>query len=243
MNKYINEQLSYSSLKAFSKSPNHFIRYRERKLKSTPAQEFGVAFHHLVLQPESFDDHFAVAPKVDKRTKKGKETIEKFEQLHASKKTISIEEMALMSSMAHVIKGDKRVDDFMIKTEKEVHGEGQIRGLNFHGFADILKEGHFVADLKTCRDASPTAFARDAYNMDYHLQAAIYCRLFNVPKFFWIAIEKDEPFNVSVFEQSEDAKRKSMMYLDRLIEDFKNWDGNAGSYTKTIDKLDLPSWA
>ena len=72
------EGLSRSALWKFHKIP---ALYQHEKLnplyikpEQTPAMVFGNLLHCLVLEPEDFESTYAVAPKVDKRTKDGKAT-------------------------------------------------------------------------------------------------------------------------------------------------------------------------
>ena len=66
------DYLSYSALKAFAKSPNHYLQYVNKEHTETPAMVLGSLTHCLVLEPERFAAKFAVAPKVDRRTNSGK---------------------------------------------------------------------------------------------------------------------------------------------------------------------------
>ena len=53
-------RLSYSALCAFKKSPNHLLKYWEGKTKVTDAIQFGSIIHKLLLEPDSFNDDYAV---------------------------------------------------------------------------------------------------------------------------------------------------------------------------------------
>ena len=117
-----------------------------------------------------------------------------------------------------------------------------IEGVPFKGIADIVGET-WVADLKTTKDASPSGFSRSATNLMYHLQGAAYCALWEVPHFYWIAVETEAPWNVQVFKQDADALAKSDQTLRNLIHRWKRWDGKPASYTQGIENLELPKWA
>ena len=53
-------KLSYSSLKEFAKSPNHFIQYIERKFEASDAMIFGSAVHCAILEPDEFHNRYFV---------------------------------------------------------------------------------------------------------------------------------------------------------------------------------------
>ena len=45
-------RLSFSSLKAFSKSPAHWVYYKKREFKQSPAMRRGWLTHLIALEPE-----------------------------------------------------------------------------------------------------------------------------------------------------------------------------------------------
>jgi hypothetical protein len=57
-NKYL--PLSFSSLKAFARSPLQFIDYKENKKEPTPAMLFGTLVHRALLEPEKYSRTVAV---------------------------------------------------------------------------------------------------------------------------------------------------------------------------------------
>ena len=130
----------------------------------------------------------------------------------------------------------------LFSIDVEVLLEGEIKGLPFKGFADIIGKD-YVADLKSCNDASPEKFSRDAYNLQYHLQAAIYLELTGKDRYYVIAVESSAPFNVAVYEMDFEMITSGRKMLYELIEKFKNWDGLPETYSQKIELLSLPRWA
>ena len=236
--------LSYSSLKAFAKSPNHFIHYKTRPQPDAAHFAFGRAVHGYVLERDQFEENFAVSPKFDKRTKVGKEGFAEFSSQVGERQVIDESDLRTIQAINFAIDEHIPATDLLSNTEREMHLHGDIDGVPFHGFGDAVNiEAGFCLDLKTCRDSSPESFMRDAHNLDYHLQAAVYRALFGVDRFYWIAVEKEAPFNVTVFMQSEDAANKSDHYLNTLLTKWKAWDGKSQPYSNEVLTLDLPRWA
>jgi hypothetical protein len=112
--------------------------------------------------------------------------------------------------------------------------------------------GHIVFDLKTTKDAEPEAFSRAAFP-GYHLQAALYISAMraaglDINRMLFVAVEKEPPFAVSVFETSVDSDeflraRESLTYLLRRFADARDsgvWEG----YTDCSTALPLkaPAW-
>ena len=233
--------LSYSSLKAFGKSPNHFLQYINREVEPTPAMIKGSAFHCLVLEAGKFRSDYAVAPKVDRRTKAGKEMWANFSEENEGKEIITQQDWNDISEMAKAFY-DYEHSSYLISTDVEVLLEGEIKGLPFKGYADIVGMD-YIADVKTCQDASPEKFARDAYNLQYHLQAAIYCELTGKDRYYIIAVESSAPYNVAVYEMDFEMITAGKKLLYDLIEKFKDWDGLPETYSQKIELLSLPRWA
>lgn len=237
------DYLSSSALKSFAKSPNHYIEYVTGKKETTPAMLFGSAFHCWILEPKEFAKRYAVAPKVDRRTKAGKEVWNAFVEGSKDMDVLTQQDMGLILDMHARIRehapAQKIIDDC---TSYELMIDGTIADVTFRGIADGLSDSYIV-DLKTCQDASPEAFQRTAYQSFYHEQAAAYQLLFGVQKFYWIAIEKNAPYNVAVYQQSQDAFMKAKHHLESLVRQWDAWDGKPQSYGNEVFMLNLPKWA
>ena len=74
------EGISRSQLWKIRESPEKFKYAMEHPEEPTPALLFGQMVHKLVLEPDTFDEEFIVAPEVDKRTKEGKAAWAQFEE-------------------------------------------------------------------------------------------------------------------------------------------------------------------
>lgn len=235
------DYLSYSQLKAFAKSPNHYLAYLEQTFEPTPQMVLGSAIHCRFLEPKQFHERYIAAPKVDRRTKDGKAAYELFLSEKGNKEELTLDQLELVYTVQAKLTETLPIQ-FLGACENEVERYGEIHGERFKAVADMVCT-NWVADLKTCQDASPEGFMRAAHNLDYHLQAAIYRAVFNVDKFFWIAVETSAPFNVQVYQQSEEAKLYSDRRLYNLIQQYQRWDGNPQGYSSQILQLDLPRWA
>jgi hypothetical protein len=236
------DYLSYSSIKEFAKSPNHYIEYVKAKKQPkapTESQGFGTAFHCYLLEPDKFVQRFATRD-FDKRKPSHKEEYEGL--LNAGISVVSLKDFEKIQIMAENVDKNPASKFLMSQlTATEVLVEDEIFGYKFRAVLDVLAD-KYVADLKTCNDSSVTAFAKDANNFDYHLQGAVYSSLTN-KRFCWIAVEKNPPYNVSVFVQSEEAFKISESYLSILVDKFIHWDGQPQGYSDSeFFELDLPPW-
>lgn len=75
-------------------------------------------------------------------------------------------------------------------------------------FLAETKDGlHYMVDWKSCRDASPKGFRSDFFRFRYDVQAVFYSMVvgINPQHFYFVAIEKEEPFNVGVYNLSPET--------------------------------------
>lgn len=112
--------------------------------------------------------------------------------------------------------------------------------------------GGFILDGKTTGDASAEDFARSAWNMDYHLQAAIYTDIVQAyyrtdtpPTFAWLASEKEAPHCCAYYTAGENLiehGRREYRELLRVYGECERtgiWPG----YSEDLAPLVLPAWA
>lgn len=234
-------KLSYSSLKAFAKSPNHYLLYKDRKIKPTPAMQLGSIADCLVLTPEEFERQYSVLPEIDRRTKEGKAIYETFLEDAQGKELVKMETYREAKSIADAVIHHREAME-LLQGQKQVELNGEIHGIEFRGFADAVNSNS-VIDLKTTQDASPSAFQKQAYNLMYHLQCAIYLELSGADNFYWVAVENKAPHNVAIYAPDQDFKDRGQELLYDLCQRFKAWDGIPESYSQQIELLTLPNWA
>lgn len=239
--------LSYSSLKEFGKSPAHYIEYLRKERKSTPAMLFGSMVHCMILQPDQFDNQFAVMENVDRRTKEGKAKYEEFLIASAGKEVVTQEqhdEVALLCnkvlSMPHI----KTLVDNCHTFEQEWRQD--INGLPFRGFFDGVSD-EYILEIKTTNDASPKNITNDFFNRQYHMQGGLYNHV-SGKKVKYLIIETAAPYNVMVADADTSFLEKGMNDVLRLSSDFKScMDGNMFDmgydfFTEGQFVVNLPAW-
>lgn len=164
--------LSPSSLRAFCRSPRHFIAYKLGKFKPTPAMIFGSLVDCLITQPDKFDQHFYFPPEGAKLT--SKEGASAWLSLwdiqcpanFADAKALALEMMereqrskitqALYNEAEKLIAKMRRNQPFHYTLEEADQFQTKItfqfEGWDILGFADMAKTGEWVADLKMAPD-------------------------------------------------------------------------------------------
>lgn len=150
--------LSFSSFKAFCKSPSHFMGYKLKKRTETRAMFFGSALDCLITEPEEFENRFIVADRPDMRYKANKiawaEINEKAES--EGKQVITTDERRAAKSMcdyAYQDTASRWVLDQVTHTQVKLSWE--FSGWRWRGVADFVGNDIF-ADLKVINPMDPT---------------------------------------------------------------------------------------
>jgi len=126
-------------------------------------------------------------------------------------------------------------DEYSFLTDKPDH-----HGLLYRVRPDRLlvknDEPQVIIDWKSCRDASEKAFRSSFWKFRYDLQAAFYCSILEVPmdQFFYVAIEKEFPYNSAVFSIDEDTQMRAMRELELIKERIGEWKENPSPETSGL---------
>ncbi len=232
-------QLSYSSLKAFMKSPAHFIAYKNNVFTESSSMRLGTAVHSALLEPEKFKSIYDVTD-LRKNTKAYKEMV----AINPDKIYLNNSDWRSIQEIKRRFSQNKEaVDLLFLCSAREQEVKGNINGIPFRGFVDAMSgNGGVIVDIKTTQDASAEGFGKSVYNFAYHLQAAIYKELTGAQEFYIIAIENTSPYNVCIYGLSQEALDSGYSKLHKGIDDFKGWDGKETGY-KNYGILNLPRWA
>ena len=151
---------------------------------------------------------------------------------------------------AEVIKSNRHVMRYLDGAQRELSMFWQTaRGNRIKARMDFKPTGPVLGDIKTTMDASPTGFAREAFNRGYTLQSAFYTDLWNlvgdtrIDRFVFIAYEKRSRV-VTVFHCTDrfiEEGRNAYLAALAQVEDALAtgiWPG----YTEDEVELDLPVW-
>jgi len=243
------DYLSSSDIRRLLRSPAH---YRAPAPVASPAQEFGTLVHMAVLEPETWAERYKPSPKIDRRTKEGKLAYEN-QQLRAVADGITF---VSEDTHAHVERLAASVHAHLGTSGILAGGMAEVSGFveDFGGVKarirpDYLKDD-VIVDLKTCTDARPEAFLRSVMTYQYHVQMAWYLDIAKAidgkeRRFLWVAVEKEAPFGVAVYEPTIAMWSQGWALYQKAIQIFKDCDAldHYPCYTTDVQKLDLPKWA
>jgi len=249
---------SKSSLDHVSRSMMHYFHNKNNPKEQTDAMLLGSAFHCLSLTPEKFENKFAIAPKVDKRTSAGKDLWNSFLSANKGKSILTKEDGDRADAMAKALLSHPDAAEMLMNGTPEVamFWTHKQTGLKCKGKTDFLRNDRIMIELKKTSDASYHEFQRKINDYRYHVQAAFYLDVIkaatgqDMKGFLFAAVEKDAPFNIGVYameqEDLEVGKREYMKDLLVYRECLKTgiWPSyNYENGQPMIKKLKLPKWA
>lgn len=245
------DALSASGAKHLLRSPAHYLAQKEKPMEPTASMRLGTAVHTMILEPEKADIEIARAPKVDKRTKVGKETIELFEREHQGKLILDADVFDKAAAIADAVARHPIARDLLQGGQPEVSMLWKAYdGVPCKARFDYYR-GDGIVDVKTTQDASPEAFARSIASFKYHMQAAHYLQGYrevtgwDADYFTFVAVESEPPYAIGIYRLDEASLQTGRMLMEKAAMAFRTaadpvqWKG----YARDIETISVPSWA
>lgn len=222
-----------------------------------PVLRFGRLIHFAVLQPHLLAERYFITDlkRFDPRTKDYAAEVARA----GGRELVKREDFEAALSLSREVRQHPTagwlLEEGELSPEVSFYWKDPVTGLLCRGRADGLRPdpndpGAFYAiDVKGVEDASPEGFARTAANYDYHMQDAHYrnglarCGL-RITNFLFIAVEKDAPHLVGVYEMDERARELGRLQTMAALETWARcqasgvWPG----YSEEVEPLALPGW-
>lgn len=222
----------------------------------TPDMQLGSLVHTLVLEPAHLERDWAVQPKINRRTKAGKEEAAAFEKMNAGKHVVTEEQFRRSQAIAGAVTRHPKASVIFQDgvPEQSLYWIDPDTGVLCKCRPDWWRERFLIADLKTAVDASQDGFERAIFNFGYHISAAMY--LDGVKQhtgedlpFVFSVVEKEPPFAVANYHIHDEAialgrkqYKEALEVFARCMEkgtDRRHWPG----YPLELQSIDLPGWA
>lgn len=245
-----------SDLFKILESPEKFKYYLEHPEPPTKALAFGSLFHAMVLEPETVERDFAVAPNVDRRTKFGKDMFAKFEKDSYGKIAVAQDMVDLAVEMRDAV-AKHELASKLLRGQHEVafSWKDDITGEMVKCKVDVFREFEDkvrIVDLKSTENAETEAFTKAAINMGYDMQAAMYSKIVEQctgkrVDFIFLAVEKKPPYAINILEADGPLMVYGYDKYRKCIGDYSlckkdgNWYGYLGP-KENINMLCLPSY-
>ena len=241
--------ISKSGLDRIDQSPAHYRASLVEPRKETPALVFGSAAHCWILETDHISERYVIAPEgIDRRTKDGKAA---WSRMEASGKTIiSVDDAETLENMLASVHSHPVANELLDNGIAESSVFAELLGVPVKCRPDWLHDNSVIVDLKTTDNAGPNAFAKSCASYRYHVQAAFYsdiCREIglDIKAFVFLAVEKNPPYAVSVYELDSDSIEVGRTLYQRNLETYRrcleadHWP----AYSQSIETLSLPRWA
>lgn len=244
------DAVSVSTLKRFAEAPAkaHVSR------ADTDAMRAGRLIHSAVLEAWSFDALYQ-RTELDRRGTKAWQE-EETAALSAGRQLVKAAEWEQAAAIRDAVLAHPVARDLLapgLEAEASIFWTDAATGLACRARADgIRRADRMVVDVKTTVDASPDEFSRGAAKWRHHWQEAFYRAGlaaapggFAVDRFVFIAVERERPHLLGLYELSPSAlmqgEREVMAALAEYAECKRTdtWPG----YAEQVLMLDLPAWA
>lgn len=246
--------MSASALKVLDKAtPMHLTASREER-EDTPAFRLGRALHSAILTPSAYEQDFAVAPQVDKRTKAGKEEWESFASINVGRTLLTRDEANQVDAMVASIKQHTAARQLIASCADhvEVTLTGEMHGVQCKARLDGWSDSTgTIIDIKTHSGiASPQEFSKAAWNFGYWTQFAFYRECLRkagkeVHNVILIVVEKSAPHAVMCAGLHIDGLDAAAGRIPELCDMYREFEMNPtkGWNADDIYEIRIPSWA
>lgn len=219
------DHVAASDLKNFLHSPKYYYYEKFEKVDKPDERHFsiGSGLHEIILEPHLFKTNYVVCPKVDRRTKEGKAQYASFLETSEGKTVLFEDEMEMIVKIAENAMKNPTLTELMKDCHRELscYTKDEKTGLLVRMRPDSLAKGKStITDIKSCLDSSPRKFKSDVYSYGYSLSAAYYCDFLGRENYVFAAMEKQAPYQVSLFVLSDEmmqyGREQYRMGLDLL---------------------------
>lgn len=224
--------ISSTGLKELKKSTRHFLYYLTKKEEKKSYFDFGNAFELAIMDRVNNTDYFekevcvfpddlfinkALEEKPDLKSPRASKTYKALSDVFREKNVTryiindygETESNESLNYMIDSCMNDSTIVKLLSNTEYQnsffwKHKTGVLCKTR----PDVnKKKKNVLIDIKTCVDASPSGFSRQAANLDYYLQAIMQIdgaissgAMKTVDNYFWLAVEKQPPYNACIYE-------------------------------------------
>lgn len=253
-------RLSNSMLSILKRSPKLFYGYYVSKSlsipESTESMALGSMVHTMLLEPQEFENRYAVCPPCDRRTTVGKKIHADFlATLGPKTELVKHDDMMLAAACCEAMHSHADLTEVIEATWDrrivEQRIDFQVAGVDMRCKPDYLSiEAAVVVDVKTTKDASPIEFAKSIAGYGYHRQAwlyqeAVYQKHNIACRFIFAVVCTEPPFEVACYELSDAAMAAGGREVFALLDEFRSRSESGdwiSEWSRGIVPIELPTW-
>lgn len=229
-------------------SEAHLKYFKENPETDNESFRIGTMIHTAVLEPNDFDNIYAISPNLDKRTKGGKEMFAQFSLENEGKIIISqkdydmamgIQHSVWSTATAKVLLKDALIEQSFYWRDRDTLCKARPDAIN--------KELGVLIDLKTTTNCSEYNLRNSIKDYMYHVQSAFHMTGVNtvfgdvVRDVVYIFVEKTPPYGVKFVTVSKEdlliGCRSFDKALGRIV--MANDTGIFPGYSEEIISLDI----
>lgn len=172
------------------------------------AMKFGSLVHCMVLEPDEFNNRYAVMQELNLRTKEGKESKNLFELENRDKEIVTQDELRRAQNCLKSLENAKLLKIFKRGLKEQV-ALFKMQDLNCKSKIDFYDEKNgLLIDLKTT-SKSGEEFLKDCKKFHYNLQMAFYHDGLvqlgkEIKKVLIVGIQNQKPFKITIAELEQD---------------------------------------
>lgn len=240
--------VSCSTLKRFAEAPAKALVPQS----DSAAMSAGRLIHSALLEPHKFEERYARTT-LDRR---GTKAWQEAEIEAGGKDLLKQDEFDKLAALRDAVMSHPTARELLapgLDAEASVFWRSEATGLLCRGRVDGLRrDQRIIVDLKTTVDASPPEFSKSAGNYRHHWQEAFYRwgveaapGGFEVDRFIFIAVEREPPFLIGIYELSPSALAQGKREVMRALQEYAECErtGIWPGYSPEIVMVDLPIWA
>jgi len=218
---HTSKAISASGLKTIAASS--VIDFLNKENVETEAMRRGTAIHEAILEPDLFKKNYYGLPKIDKRTKAGKEELAIHLKEAGNRIMLDKVEFDMILNVAHNVKEYDLANQYT---------KGIVEQSHYFKYKDIAcrcrpdcfdpVEG-WISDVKSIRELTAQSVRNDIKYRFYDLQAYAYCEWLNIPieNFRFIFVETKRPYKVEVVALSEKQIDRGEYYFKKSLNDWQ----------------------
>jgi hypothetical protein len=242
--------VSCSILKRFAEAPAKALV----PSKDSAAMNAGRLIHSALLEPHLFEARYAWTA-LDRRGTKAWDAAE-VEAAAEGKTLLKRDDWCELATIRDAVMAHPTARELLgpgLEPEASVFWRDEATGMACRGRVDGLRwQERIIVDLKTTVDASPDDFARGAANWRHHWQEAFYRHGvkaapggFEADRFIFIALEREPPFLIGIYELSPGAVAQGKREVMRALAEYAECErtGVWPGYSPDVVMVDLPAWA
>jgi len=243
--------ISSTDLKYMSISPKHYEAYKEGLFTQEHNQNFifGDAFHSIVLEPERFEQEYAVENfegcNLNKNTKAYKEAKAEWLKSVGDRNILSEAEYKELLKMKAVV--DKLASPLL----KGGVAERSFFNEDRHGIIRKCRPDYYnedlglIVDLKTTSARSDDEFQKSLWNFKYHWQQYWYSEVLRlagkpVNGFVFVVVSKSPEHMAWIVELEPDWTLVAENEVEEVINEYARY--LKSGLTTVVKKMPLPYW-